>query len=159
MKQQSSQFMQLWVISQPRSKQTRNTAREMSVYLCWCVKTWQEWGDINWLINRVTLMTHRDFCCAIFLRDLSCSSVMGCCWVVQQAAQPKSEQQPALICATSCGKRRVLIGQLLFTFRFVRRLWYAPCFSRCSIHRPVQMLHLRLHSLTKSPDIKLQQLK
>jgi len=39
-----------------------------------------------------TLMAHEDFCCATLLRDLCCTSVMGCCWV----AQPKSEQQPAL---------------------------------------------------------------
>ena len=47
-----------------------------------------------------------------------------------------------------------LVNCCLFTFPFATRMWYVPCFSRCSIHRRVQMLRLRLlvsflHSLRK----------
>jgi len=61
-------------------------------------------------------MTDVDFCCATFLRDFCYTSVMGCCWLVQQVVQPNLNSN---ISATSCRKCWVLIGQLLLSRHMV----------------------------------------
>ena len=95
-------------------------------------------------------MTHLHTCCGLLLRNLAAGVLLHVCHGL------------LLSCATSCAaqiwiatcsnlmcnklrKRWTLIGQLLFVFfRFVTRLSYVPCFSRCSIHQRVQTLRSRL---------------
>ena len=103
-------------------------------------------------------MTHVDFCCGLLLRNfaaglllhvshgllLSCATkiwIATCSNLCNKLRKTLSADWPVVVC-------------LLFA---LTGLWCGLYFSRCSIHRQVQLLRLRLiafflRSLTKAPD-------
>ena len=133
-----------------------------------CADTLQWESEKTWVFRRAQPWWHTwtfvaDFCCATLLRDFCCTSGMGCC----KLRNPNLNSNLLYLCnKLRKNAQRWLVNYCLFTFRFVTMLWYVPCFSRCSIHRLVQLFCLRLlafafflHSLTKAADNNTPEIK